>query len=326
MKAITCSPIFIVGMPRSGTKLLRELLNQHSEVSIPRAETNFLPYFAKNFYKYGDLSNRSNFNRFYYDISRTTFFSYIAGAKQIWDIEQWYKSVEATDFSISSVLSAFYELHAKNEQKSIWGDKTPSHIGQIPLIKTLFPSSKIIHIYRDVRDYCLSMRKAWGKNIYRASERWVEDIERCQRDGSAVGSNSYLELQYETLIDNTEKEIRKVCDFCNIQFEKQMIVPRYAVEKVGDAKGHFKVLKGNYNKWKKQLTPKEVRKIEEISGSLMNSLGYSVTNVDGNKKLSPLHKNYYKFTDGLYLFIFQWKETRSFRDCINWIFRYNKYT
>jgi hypothetical protein len=313
-------------MPRSGTKLLRELLNQHSEVSIPKYETGFIPYFAKNFNKYGDISSRSNFSRFYHDVSCTTFFSYVADAKQIWDVEKWYDSISETDFSLSGVLSAFYELHAQHEKKSIWGDKTPSYIRHIPLIKTLFPNAKIVHIYRDVRDYCLSIRKAWGKNIYRASERWTQDIKKCRRDGAAAGKNNYFELKYESLIEHTEREIRKVCDFCDIEFEVQMIFPGYAVEDLGDARGHSKVLKENYNKWKTQLTTKEIMKIEKLSGSLMDSLGYHVKYIDGNQRLGLLCKFYYRFLDSLHLFIFRWKKKESIQDSLNWIKRYNKFS
>src|SRR4051794_28172751 len=66
-------PIFVVGMPRSGTKLLRDLLNQHSRISIPEVETHFLPLFIKKYGKdFNFNSDRKEelFNDFY----KTPFF------------------------------------------------------------------------------------------------------------------------------------------------------------------------------------------------------------------------------------------------------------
>ena len=57
-------PIFIVGMPRSGTKLLREILNNHSLIAIPDNESHFIPYLYDRLDKYGDLKNLNNFKHF----------------------------------------------------------------------------------------------------------------------------------------------------------------------------------------------------------------------------------------------------------------------
>lgn len=62
-------PIFISGMPRSGTKLLRDILNNHSKISIPDSETHFIPEFIRAFgmeYNLNDVNNlRAALNRFY---------------------------------------------------------------------------------------------------------------------------------------------------------------------------------------------------------------------------------------------------------------------
>ena len=55
-------PLFIIGMPRSGTKLLRGLLNQHPQIGIPLSETEFLPWLVKCFPDYGDISGRDAYH------------------------------------------------------------------------------------------------------------------------------------------------------------------------------------------------------------------------------------------------------------------------
>mgnify|MGYP000529984615 CR=1 FL=1 len=54
-------PLFIVGMPRSGTKLLRDLLNQHPKIHIAEIETHFLPFWFSQWKEFGDLSEKENF-------------------------------------------------------------------------------------------------------------------------------------------------------------------------------------------------------------------------------------------------------------------------
>ena len=57
-------PLFVVGMPRSGTKLLRGLLNEHSRIGIPLNETEFLPHWLRSWSAFGDLSSRTAFDAF----------------------------------------------------------------------------------------------------------------------------------------------------------------------------------------------------------------------------------------------------------------------
>ena len=70
-------PIFIIGMPRSGTKLLRALLINHPNIGIPSIETEFLPYWVKNWNKFGDLSQWSIFKKFYQTVISFPYFIYM---------------------------------------------------------------------------------------------------------------------------------------------------------------------------------------------------------------------------------------------------------
>ena len=67
-------PLFLVGMPRSGTKLLRGLLNEHSRIGIPLNETEFLPRWLRDWTSFGDLSDRAAFERFFADVSGSVYF------------------------------------------------------------------------------------------------------------------------------------------------------------------------------------------------------------------------------------------------------------
>ena len=93
-------------------------------------------------------------------------------------------------------------LYAGQLGKIIWGDKTPNYLLYLPLLKTLFPKAKFVHIIRDVRDYCLSINAAWQKNPYRAAQRWHDSIKKCRKDGKTLPQGDYMEINYEALIDD----------------------------------------------------------------------------------------------------------------------------
>ena len=67
-------PLFIIGMPRSGTKLLRGLLNRHPMIGIPPSETEFFPWLNSHYEQFGDLSVRGRFNRFYKEMGENPLF------------------------------------------------------------------------------------------------------------------------------------------------------------------------------------------------------------------------------------------------------------
>ena len=64
---MTCDPIFIIGTERSGSNLLRLILNAHSEIAVPHPP-HVMSYFGPLEKYYGDLSRESNFRRLAKDV------------------------------------------------------------------------------------------------------------------------------------------------------------------------------------------------------------------------------------------------------------------
>ncbi|MEW6442903.1 MAG: sulfotransferase [bacterium] len=292
-------PIFIVGMPRSGTKLLRDLLNHSSRIAIPPEESHFIPFASKRIGRYGDLRKSGHFAAFYRDISRTMFFKAMTKREPFIDRESWYAAVE--EWSYAGIIRTLFEAYCRKKGKDIWGDKTPSYMLHLYLLKDLFPQARFVHILRDVRDYCLSVQKAWGKNLFRAAQRWHDSIEKCRRDASGIGSEGYLEVHYERLIDSPEAILRSVCEFLQLAYEPSMLQKPIRSENIGSAKDHDGILDSNYGKWKKALDPGAVRKIESISADLLRCLGYPVTYSGPVQRLGPNEMRFYKYADGFHL-------------------------
>lgn len=303
-----CGPLFIVGVSRSGTKLLRDILNNHSKIALIPIESQIIPFFYYKFNNYGDIRIYKNFEKFYSEFSDTLFFHRLKDSNIFIDENYWYKSID--EWSYSGVLKAFYQIYLIREKKEIWGDKTPGYLLHILLLKKLFPQAKFINIIRDVRDVCLSANRTWGRNIYRTAQRWVDHITKCREDAKKYSPSDYLEIKYEELVKSPQKNIKEVCEFLNISFEKNMLFLKKPTESVGNAKDHIGILKSNTEKWKTALKIRQIKKIERICYFLLKDLEYELQTVVNPKKLNKFEMVTYSIFDLLKLISYDIKNQK----------------
>lgn len=291
-------PLFLIGMPRSGTKLLRTLLNQHPQIQLNTRETDFLPYWIRIWDDFGDLSQFRNFERFYHRAMKLSYFKTSAALGSLLSSSEWYSS--CSDFSPAGVFESLmrHDVQIFGNDKIIWGDKTPSYVTQTMALKRTFPDAKFIHIIRDVRDYCASIKKAWGKNVFRASQRWSNDVTLARENGLKHGD--YLEIHYEDLLQNTRHELERACQLLNLDFKNGIDTLSRPVEKIGDARSAY-VDNTNTRKYSVSLTPREVDKIESIAGKALIAFGYAVPESIVFRELGRMEMAWYEICDGLQL-------------------------
>ena len=268
-------PLFIVGMPRSGTKLLRNLLNQHRHVRMLEVETEFLPWLAHHVDEYGELSDLQNFRRLHADMVRFPYFMYRADEGRVLEANTWHAACRLYD--AAGVFEALVrtEVGAQSGNGMIWGDKSPSYIDDIPLLTGLYPQARFIHIIRDVRDYCLSMHKAWGKDMFRAAQRWTDGVAQAREDGARVGT-AYMEVRYEDLLGDVEGTMRRVCAHLDTEFDPAVLELEQPSENIGDARGANKVVKENFGKFRSRLQPPVLKRIESIAKPVLQACGYEL--------------------------------------------------
>ena len=267
-------PLLVVGMPRSGTKLLRGLLNEHSRIGIPLNETELLPAWHRQWASFGDLSDPAVFQRFYDRVTRSVYFVHrLEEHGQRIDAATWHAACQ--DFSLPGVFEALIRHDADVPRGSggIWGDKSPGYLPHLPLLVELFPQARIIHIIRDVRDYCLSMKKAFGKSTTRAAQRWRDRILLARQQASTFPPGQYIEVRYEALLADPEAELIRLTDFLGLPFEPGMLTLSRATENIGAAKGARTIKRDNTEKWRQEMSPRQLALVERIAGDVMRSLG-----------------------------------------------------
>lgn len=290
-------PVFIVGMPRSGTKLLRGMLNGHSQIFIPLNETEFLPAWIRRWASFGNLSNRHTFMEFYQRFGDTFYFQnrLTEHGEQIRP-DVWYNRCDG-DFSIANVFEQLIRHDANVADGAIWGDKSPSYLHHIESIRAIYPAAKFIHLIRDARDYVLSLEKAFGKNKLRAAQRWNDAIVLAKQEGERLGED-FIEVRYEDLVDAPDREARRLCAFLNLEFESSMIALQRATENLGDTKGSHHIVAGNYGKYATQMNTEELRSVEAYCAEGLELMGYTVSQHTGpNKRLTSLEEKKHQAGD-----------------------------
>jgi hypothetical protein len=298
MKSDFRGPVFIIGKPRSGTKLLARILEQHPNTAIEVAETQFIPYLLTNQQLISDLGNRARFEAFYESITKST--AYFSKYHQdLIPLDLWYES--CADYSISAVLEVLIKFYTNQlgNPEAVWGDKSNNYIVHVALLKRHLPSAKFIHIVRDVRDASLSSYSAWRTNIYRYSQRWYDDVNMIRRDAKALPESDYLELRYEDLLGDAEKTVRQCTDFLGLDFDERMLTFKKQSEAVGDARGMKTIKSDNVGKYEQRLSPEQVQRIEKIAWPLLKEYGYSYEYAGNQESLSRGRMLSWQFLDVL---------------------------
>lgn len=283
---------FVIGMGRSGTTLLRLMLDAHSQLAIP-AETHFIPVLLAEPPRDGAaclarLQALPNWDDF--DLSSTGFAA----------------RLRALDpFDPAAAVRLFFTGYARTQGKPRWGDKTPTYVEQVAAIGALLPEARFVHILRDGRDVALSYRDKWfgpGDDLTAAARLWRGRILEARAQAARLEPGRYLELRFEDLIAAPEHELKRVCAFLELPFEPGMLdYHQRAASRLGelgdrrDSEGRVAVPRARRlsihantarppdpaqsGKWRTGLTPAEVALFEREAGDLLTALGYAPAEV-----------------------------------------------
>jgi hypothetical protein len=279
-------PLFIVGMPRSGTKLLRDLLCGHPLVRIPRIETEFFPMLARYVdARGGTLDSRDSFAQFYRWIRRLPYFLYQQELGRTIPEGTWFDSGGPRTAACLFEALVRWDVGAPFGSPVIWGDKSPSYVTQVAYLATHFPSARFVHIVRDARDQALSSQTVWGKDPLRAAQRWADDVRSGLEQGRSLGAR-HCWVRYEDLTGNAEGVIGQLCVFLGIGFVPSMLSLARPSENLGTTRGATTVVRGNTGMFRNGMDARTVVAIERIAGSLLRELGYEVENAGTPVRLS----------------------------------------
>ncbi len=258
---------FIIGAQRSGTTLLRLMLNSHTQIAIPEEGTYWMPLLRQYRKDPHQLFTQNNFNKHIEYIWANSQF-------KLWDISsgEFRSKVNiVTCPDIYTLMNTIYTLYSEKHKKTMWGDKTPSFFRMVPELSFLFPHARFIHIIRDGRDLYLSWRKmdSTKGNIAVGGLEWMYKVQHAQKDLINFANSRHLQIKYEDLAANPANNLIDICHFLQIDFEPSMLeFYKNSHNFIGNhhSKLIFQPLSTiSVNKWKTKLSPSEVIIFENIA-------------------------------------------------------------
>lgn len=298
--------IFIVGLSRSGTTLMRNILNQSDWIAISR-ENHFLGHLVgaegmrQKFRKFGDLSNDENVHKLvdhlYSGGSERSSWFRRASSHWRWitrrvDRPDFTQKLLETDRSERAFFILLMQLFAEKKGKPIMGEKTPAHFRYVETLLNWFPEAKIIHMMRDPRGIFVSEWRRRQKEAqsfpYRQLKQipfllklvillqttitWREGARRCQENQRKHSLNYYTQ-RFEDLVSEPERHVKEMCAFIGVPFQPNML--EQTVVSLGFQEKQTGFDAGAADRWKKHITPGIDAWFRFWLGDDMKKLGYS---------------------------------------------------
>ncbi len=267
---------FIAGCPRSGTTLLRWMLNAHPSIAVT-PETHFGELYVKSRGRRDAAADRPSRSSVLDDFCRSAAFDEMALDEGTFrdraslhpDDPWWPLRIAMQDFARS--------------RKASWvGEKTPSHALYSKALSTAFPEARFVFVRRDPRAVVASWRRAsWsGKLDVEVAEVWRRSS-RAMRGASDVLGDRCLEVDYEGLVRDPGPTLRAVCALLEEAFDPQML--RYfdrdddtmsEAERVDHALTFESPRCSRISAWREVLDDRCIAGIEAVCGREMTRYRY----------------------------------------------------
>ncbi|MFI5361136.1 MAG: sulfotransferase family protein [Elusimicrobiota bacterium] len=276
-------PIFIVGTERSGSNLLRLILNQHPSIAIPHP-----PHILKEMMPleplYGDLAADRNFKKLIGDVLTLVKLHFYP-----WDgpLDADAVFAEAVVRNVYGVKAALYDQYRRAKGKRRWGCKSTFVIRYVDVVRRHHPHARFIHLVRDGRDVAASAKRSVFNRFhpYYVGRLWAEQ----QRAAAVLAGNlpteSLLALRYEDLLDDPAREVRRVCGFLGEDYSDSLLEYFAGDEAKSLARRSRSwencdkpVLRGNRAKYKTQLSAEEIEIFERQAFAELKAFGYALEN------------------------------------------------
>ncbi|NDD29262.1 MAG: sulfotransferase [Proteobacteria bacterium] len=320
-------PIFIVGTERSGSNLLRLVLNSHSRLFIPHPPhiMNLMKPFANGY--------AGRFRELTADVCRL-----VAWHTFPWEVRLEVDAVLALcdgERDLFAVYAAAHELYRRKSGKARWGCKSTFMINEVERVLRTFPDARIIHLVRDPRDVAVSARSSVFNHFHpwNVAHLWKHEQQKAIRLHETLGPETIMRLRYEDLLADPEAQVRAVCNFLNEAYEPTMLrfFDTPEAKKSASLSADWRntgsdIKRDNTRKFVTSLTPHEIAIIEGVAELQMAWFDYEPTASPQARlaaaRPSRVERLRYAFDE------WRWQlraELRSLRGDRNWPLRLRKW-
>lgn len=286
------SAIQFVGTQRSGSNLLRVMLNQLPEISAPHP-----PHILKTFFPllelYGDLRIEKNFRLLVADVCEWVNRNPVPWQDIVFNAETVFRACKQRN--LVEIFRRIYEIKAREEGARYWCCKSMESVYYTNEIESAGIHPYYIFIYRDGRDVALSFLKAivGPKHVYHLARKWKMEQELSLKLKSQVPYERFIEVQYEELLAHPRKVLEGICNRLELTFDATMMDYFYSKESLNTAnsgemwKNVAKpILSNNHHKYLRELTMTQIGIFEGVAHEMLTLLGYPLLTDVSNFRLT----------------------------------------
>ena len=244
-------PIFIIGAERSGTTMLRLMLDHHPKIS-------FLSEFEYAV-EHVILTDRwPSLDLYYRQLSTDRIF-------------QSHGFTINRDLCYTALVDDFLRQKRDRDGKPMVG--ATLHRG-FDRVMRIWPDARFVRIVRDGRDVarsCIGM--GWAGNVWSASRRWIEAEQLWDDCEATITPDRYIDLRYEALVEQPIEILSQVCEFLDVAYDEAMVrYPETTTYDAPDASLSYQ--------WKRKMSPYQIRLTEARMGNMLVQRGYDLSGLE----------------------------------------------
>jgi hypothetical protein len=287
------APCFIVGNDRSGTTMLRLILDRGPDLAIP-PESMFLTDFADVFERGGPAPDEA---------AELMTQVWEHPKVRLWELDgpppplpDGLSPADAYRFVVSAPFAAYAAKHGKPR----WADKTPHYVHHVDHLLRVWPRARVVVLVRDGRDVALSLRRMpFGpNNAWAAAQWWARGI-RAGQQAQEAHPDAVMTVRYEDVATAPATEVARICDFLGVAYGDDML----ALEKVdrgkivADQASWFPTIfegitTGAVGRWRSEMPKRDQRIFAALAGDELRALGYE-PGPGGVTDISPLQERWF---------------------------------
>jgi hypothetical protein len=241
-------PVFLVGSERSGTTLLRLMLDHHPRIAF-NAEFEYAVTQISDEGAYPEIMHYHRWLRNDRVFQHSRF-----------------QIDENLDFA--ALVNDFLDQKRLRDHKEIVGATVHYRFRKLGRV---WPWARYIYLYRDGRDVANSvMRMGWAGNVYVAADWWLKAEKEWAEVRDALEPDQWIEVRYEDLVAGTRSQLERICSFLGVEYSEEMLdYARTSTYGPPD-------LRLNYQ-WKTRMRKVEVQRLEAKLGGRLLSRGYELS-------------------------------------------------
>jgi hypothetical protein len=268
---------FVVGCGRSGTTVLRTVLDAHPALAVAH-EGRFVAALGMRRARY-ERPEGFALDRLVADL--------LADRAVRTNLELDEGDLRAAlappvpDFATAT--RRVFARYAARRGKARYGDKFPGYVLRMDLLAGLFPEARFVHIVRDGRDVALSSAAIDGQESdpVALACNWVSRVRAGREAGARLGPARYHEVRYEALVTAPEATVAPLCTFLDLTYEPAMLAfadrPGAVPAKVETNPRHARLaepLSPGARSWRTHMGHDDLAAFEAVAGDLLDALSY----------------------------------------------------